>query len=135
MFSVVTYLPCAFLANQLWECISKSKITSQNLITILSILLWLAIVGIFWIGRYYYKKFDSQLKLNQKTQEELAEVKVNRDGLIQQDDKKSKLLEEYRSNINSMRIVLSYAVQLLSPTETKKIDAQMKILNVQQEDE
>ncbi|MGA3475182.1 hypothetical protein ACA592_10095 [Lactiplantibacillus plantarum] len=135
MFSVVTYLPCAFLANQLWECISKSKITSQNLITILSILLWLAIVGIFWIGRYYYKKFDSQLKLNQKTQEELAEVKVNRDGLIQQDDKKSKLLEEYRSNINSMRIVLCYAVQLLSPTETKKIDAQMKILNVQQEDE
>lgn len=135
MFSVVTYLPCAFLANQLWECISKSKITSQNLITILSILLWLAIVGIFWIGRYYYKKFDSQLKLNQKTQEELAEVKVNRDGLIQQDDKKSKLLEEYRNNINSMRIVLSYAVQLLSPTETKKIDAQMKILNVQQEDE
>ncbi|MGA3462834.1 hypothetical protein [Lactiplantibacillus plantarum] len=85
------------------------------------------------------KNLKSKIKeLNSKSDElsgNLKQVKANRDGLIEQDEKKSKEIELYQQLIARMRTMLATTFGNLDADTREIFKEQSKLLDIQKDDD
>jgi len=90
----------------------------------------MAVIGIVWAGRYYFLQYKDQKNINKKLSIKLNTVTKNRDGLIEQNKKKSNLIKTYEQNLNALKLMQALLYPKLDQTSKHDFDQQLKVLNL-----